>query len=36
MTRTSGRKPHDLRAVRITRDFTMHAEGSVLALRPSA
>ncbi len=25
-----GRQPNDLRPVRITRDFTMHAEGSVL------
>ncbi len=30
MTRSSDRKDHDLRQVRITRDFTMHAEGSVL------
>jgi ribonuclease PH len=30
MTRPSGRSPQDLRAVRISRDFTMHAEGSVL------
>jgi ribonuclease PH len=28
--RPSGRKPHDLRAVRITRGYTRHAEGSVL------
>ena len=28
--RPSGRKPEDLRAVRITRGFTQHAEGSVL------
>jgi ribonuclease PH len=28
--RPSGREPRQLRAVRITRDFTMHAEGSVL------
>ena len=30
MSRSGGRQPHDLRSVRITRDFTMHAEGSVL------
>jgi ribonuclease PH len=30
MQRPSGRKPEDLRAVRITRNFTKHAEGSVL------
>jgi len=29
-TRPSGRKPDELRAVRITRQFTRHAEGSVL------
>lgn len=28
--RPSGRKPDDLRAVRITRNYTKHAEGSVL------
>ena len=28
--RPSGRQPHELRAVRITRGFTRHAEGSVL------
>jgi ribonuclease PH len=28
--RPSGRQPHQLRTVRITRDFTRHAEGSVL------
>ena len=30
MTRPSGRQPHEARKVSITRDFTMHAEGSVL------
>jgi ribonuclease PH len=30
MTRPSGRQPHEARQVSITRDFTMHAEGSVL------
>ncbi|GAB4061709.1 ribonuclease PH [Uliginosibacterium sediminicola] len=30
MTRPSGRSPEQLRAVRITRNFTRHAEGSVL------
>jgi len=30
MTRPSGRQPHQARQVSITRDFTMHAEGSVL------
>ena len=29
-TRTQNRAAHQLRAVRLTRDFTMHAEGSVL------
>src|SRR5215468_10578448 len=29
-TRTNGRAPDQLRPVRITRGFTMHAEGSVL------
>jgi ribonuclease PH len=28
--RPSGRKPDELRSLRITRDFTIHAEGSVL------
>jgi len=28
--RPSGRQPHELRAVRLTRNFTKHAEGSVL------
>ena len=28
--RPSGRKPDELRAVRITRGYTQHAEGSVL------
>jgi len=30
MTRSSKREPHELRAVKITRGFTRHAEGSVL------
>jgi ribonuclease PH len=30
MSRPSGRQPQEARPVRITRDFTMHAEGSVL------
>jgi len=30
MTRSSKREPHELRAVKITRAFTRHAEGSVL------
>jgi len=30
MTRPSGRQPHEARKAIITRDFTMHAEGSVL------
>ncbi|HEY7774899.1 MAG TPA: ribonuclease PH [Kineobactrum sp.] len=30
MQRPSGRAPSDLRAINITRDFTCHAEGSVL------
>lgn len=30
MTRPSGRAPHELRPVAITREFTCHAEGSVL------
>ncbi len=30
MNRPSGRKPEQLRDIRITRDFTCHAEGSVL------
>ena len=30
MTRPSGRAPEQLRAVRVTRSFTKHAEGSVL------
>lgn len=30
MSRPSGRKPNELRAVRLTRNFTKHAEGSVL------
>ncbi len=30
MTRPSGRQPNQLREVRITRNFTCHAEGSVL------
>ena len=30
MTRPSGRQPHEARKISITRDFTMHAEGSVL------
>lgn len=30
MTRPSGRRPEQLRAVRIARNFTKHAEGSVL------
>ncbi|MBI2319973.1 MAG: ribonuclease PH [Betaproteobacteria bacterium] len=30
MNRPSGRSPHELRAVRIQRNFTRHAEGSVL------
>ncbi len=30
MSRPSGRQPHQARQVSITRDFTMHAEGSVL------
>ena len=29
-TRPSGRRADELRAVRITRGFTQHAEGSVL------
>ena len=29
-TRTQNRAAHELRPVRLTRDFTMHAEGSVL------
>lgn len=28
--RPSGRQPHDLRAIRLTRNYTKHAEGSVL------
>jgi len=30
MTRPSGRRPEQLRAVKITRNYTIHAEGSVL------
>lgn len=30
MTRPSGRRPEQLRQVKITRDYTQHAEGSVL------
>ena len=30
MTRPSGRRPEQLRQVKITRDYTKHAEGSVL------
>lgn len=30
MTRPSGREPNELRAIKITRNFTCHAEGSVL------
>jgi len=30
MTRPSGRRPHEARKVSIARDYTMHAEGSVL------
>ena len=30
MTRPDGRQPDALRPVTITKDFTMHAEGSVL------
>ena len=30
MTRPSGRRPDELRAIRLTRGFTRHAEGSVL------
>ena len=30
MSRPSGRRPEQLRQVKITRDFTCHAEGSVL------
>ena len=30
MTRPSGRQPDELREIRITRQYTMHAEGSVL------
>lgn len=30
MTRPSGRRPEQLRQVKMTRDFTQHAEGSVL------
>ena len=30
MQRPSGRKPNELRSINITRDFTCHAEGSVL------
>ena len=30
MQRPSGRRPEQLRAVKITRNFTQHAEGSVL------
>ena len=30
MTRPSGRRPDELRKIRITRQYTMHAEGSVL------
>jgi ribonuclease PH len=30
MQRPSGRAPDDLRTVTLTRDFTCHAEGSVL------
>ena len=30
MTRPSGRRPEQLRQVKITRDYTCHAEGSVL------
>ena len=30
MTRPSGRRPDELREIRITRQYTMHAEGSVL------
>ena len=30
MSRLSGRRPEQLRQVKITRDFTCHAEGSVL------
>ena len=29
-TRSSNRKPDELRAIRLTRHYTMHAEGSVL------
>ena len=28
--RSNGRNPHDLRQVKITRNYTKHAEGSVL------
>ena len=30
MQRPSGRQPHEIRTVKITRDFTLHAEGSIL------
>ena len=30
MSRPSGRRPEQLRQVKITRDYTCHAEGSVL------
>ncbi|MGH8765282.1 MAG: ribonuclease PH, partial [Burkholderiales bacterium] len=30
MNRPSARKPEELRAVRMTRGYTRHAEGSVL------
>ena len=30
MTRPSGRRPDEARTLRITRNFTQHAEGSVL------
>lgn len=30
MQRPSGRKPDELRTVKITRDYTLHAEGSIL------
>jgi ribonuclease PH len=30
MTPSAQRQPHQLRPVRITRGYTMHAEGSVL------
>jgi len=30
MTRTNGRQPHELREIAFTRQFTRHAEGSVL------